>query len=195
MSLLYCWCKLKNHIKGVWHKPQGWFSLAPVQFRSISLWEGDRLSVPANSVPLKEQEYKHTGKCSLFVHPSHTHPRLAWMPSVTFVELLVCQPGVSSPCDNQTWNQRGKDCYHLAQNCTVGIHCNFSETTKHIQCLLATFLASLGGLKVCSSRGLIWQPCAVAVHDCPLNCWSGGLMRLMRSQVSFMPVKESIGGD
>ena len=102
MSLSYCWCKLKNHIKGVWHEPQGWFSSTPVQFRSVLVWEGDRLSVPANSVHLKEQEYRHTGMCSLFVHPSCTHPKLAWMPLVSFVELLVHQLSVSSPCDNQT---------------------------------------------------------------------------------------------
>ena len=106
------------------------------------------------------------------------HPRLAWMPSVS-VELLVCQLGVSSPCDNQTWNWKGKDHYHLEQNHAVGINCNFSVPTKFIQCLPVTFSASLGGPKMCSSRGLVWQPCAVAVHDYPLNCWSGGFIRLM----------------
>ena len=40
-------------------------------------WEGSRLFVLVNLVPLKEQEYKQTGKCSLFVSTSHTHPRLA----------------------------------------------------------------------------------------------------------------------
>ena len=99
--ILWCHCHTADVIKGVLHEPQGWFSFAAVQFRSISVWEGDRLFVLANFVPLEEQEYKQIGKCSLFVHPSHMCPRLAWMPLVSFAELLVCQPGVSSPCDNQ----------------------------------------------------------------------------------------------
>ena len=61
------------------------------------------------------------------------HPRLSWMPSVGGVELLVCQLGVSSPCDNQTWNWRGKDHYHLEENGAVEINCDFSEPAKHIQ--------------------------------------------------------------
>ena len=166
-SLLYCWCKLRKDMKGGLTQTWGWFSLARVQFRSVLVWEGYRLSAPANSVPLEEWEYKHTGKCSLFVHPSCTHPRLAWTPLVSFVELLVCQPGVRSPCDNQTWNQKGKDHYCLEQNHGAGINCDFSETTKHMQCLPVTFLASLGGHEACSSRGLVWQPCAVAVNDHP----------------------------
>ena len=65
---------------------------------------------------------------------------------------------------------------------------------------MATFLASLGELKKKwkDLRGLVWQCGAVAVCDCPLNCQSGGLRRLMStlSQVGSVPtsVKESIGG-
>ena len=105
------------------------------------------------------------GKCSLFVHHSGMHPRLAWTPSVSVVELLVCWQGVSSPCNNQTWNWRGKDHHQSEQNGAAGINCDFSEPTIYIQHLLVTFLASLGGPKVHSSRGLVWQPCAVAVCD------------------------------
>ena len=86
------------------------------------------------------------------------HPRLAWKPPVNIIELLVCQLGVLSPCDSQTWNWKGKDCYHLEQNCNVGINCNFGEPTEFIQHLLVTFLASLGGLEVYSPRGLVWHP-------------------------------------
>ena len=132
MSLLYCWCKLRNDIRGVLHEPQGWFSWVPVQFRSVSVWEGNRLFVLANSVPLEKQEYKQTGKYSLFVHPSHMCPRLAWMPLFSFAELLVCQPGVSSPYDKQIWNWKGKDCYCLEQNPTVRINCDIGEPTKFI---------------------------------------------------------------
>ena len=35
-----------------------------------------------------------------------------------------------------------------------------------------------GWAKVCSSRGLVWQLCTVMVHNHPLICWSGGLIRL-----------------
>ena len=158
MSLSYCWCKHNNYKKGVPHEPWGWPILAPVRFQSNLVWEGNQLSVPANSVPLEEKEYKHTGKCSLFVHPSHMHPRLAWMPPVSTVELLVCQLGVLSPCNSQAWNWTGKDCYHLEQNHAAGINDNLCEPTKFIQHLPVTFLGSLGGLKVCSSIGLVWQP-------------------------------------
>ena len=46
-------------------------------------------------------------------------------------------------------------------------------------------------------RGLVWQLLAVAVHDHPLNCQSGGLIRLARtcSQVESIPMPaESVGG-
>ena len=134
------------------------------------------------STRLNQQYEKSTlniGKCSLFVHPSHTCPRLAWTPPVSIVELLLCQPGVSSPCDNWTWNGKGKDCYCLEQDHAVGINCDFSKPTKYIQHLPVTILSSLGGPKVHSSRGLVWQPCAVAPHDHSLNCSSSGLIRLM----------------
>ena len=106
------------------------------------------------------------------------HPRLAWMPSVSIVELLVCQPGASSSCNSQTWNQKGKDHYFLEWNCTSGINHHLIDPTEIIQCPPVTFLVSLWGLKVCSSSGLVWQPYTVAIHDHPLNCWSGGLIRL-----------------
>ena len=136
-------------------------SLGPFQFGRVT----DSLSQP-----LKEQEYKHTGKCSLFVHSSHMHPRLAWMPLVSIVELLVCQLSVSSPCKNQNWNWKGKNCYHLEKNHNAGMNCNAGQPTKFIQCLSVTFLVFLGGLKVHSSRGLVGQSCTVAVHDWALNC-------------------------
>ena len=165
---------------GVLHEPQGWIGFAPAYFGSVLALEGYRLFVP-NSVPLVEQEYKQTGKCSLFVHPSCMCPRLAWMPFVSSAKLLVCEPGVSSPCNNQTWIWKGKDHYHLDQNHAAGINCNVGEPTEFIQHLSVTFLASLGGLKVHSSGGLVWQPSAVAVHNCPLNSSSGGLIRLMNT--------------
>ena len=82
------------------------------------------------------------------------------------------------PAIVKAWNQKGKDCYHLEQNHTARINHTFGELTKYIQCLPVTFLVSLGGSKVYSSSGLVWQSCAVAVCDHPLNCWSGGLIRL-----------------
>ena len=57
---------------------------------------------------------------------------------------------------------------------------------------MVTFLASLGGLKKKwqDPRGLVWQCGAVAVHDCPLNCQSGGSRRLAStfSQVGSVPM-------
>ena len=47
-------------------------------------------------------------------------------------------------------------------------------------------MVTFSGILGCSSkqrwqdpRGLVWQCGAVAVHDCPLNCHSGGLRWLM----------------
>ena len=63
-----------------------------------------------------------------------------------------------------------------------------------------TFLASLGGpkKKLQDPRGLVWQLYAITVHGCPLNCQSGGLIRLVStfSQVGSVPMfaKESVGG-
>ena len=70
------------------------------------------------------------------------------MPFVSSAKLLVCQPGVMSPCDDQTWNWKGKDHYHLEQNHAVGINCNVSEPTKFIPRLEASFtpaMKSVGG--------------------------------------------------
>ena len=52
--------------------------------------------------------------------------------------------------------------------------------------------------KLQDPRGQGWQLKAVVVCNCPLNCQSGGLIRLVStcSQVGSvpMPAKESVGG-
>ena len=73
---------------------------------------------------------KHVGKCSLFVYLSCMHPRFAWMPSVSIVELLVCQLGSLSRCIHHTWYQRSKDHSHLEQNCAFGINHDLGVPTK-----------------------------------------------------------------
>ena len=56
-----------------------------------------RPSVPATSVPLKEWDYNHTGKCSLFVHLVCMCPTLTWHPKLVHFSCLLASQVAHHP--------------------------------------------------------------------------------------------------
>ena len=100
-------------------------------------------------------------------------------PLVSFAELLVCQLGVSSPYNNQTWNWKGKGPlpFWAELCCRNKSRCQWAHWIH--QASLSHIFGVPGWAQSCSSSSLVWQPCTVAAHNHPLHCWSGGLIRLM----------------
>ena len=92
---------------------------------------------------------------------------------LVFFELLVYQPGGSSPYIYQTWYWRSKDHCCSEKNCTLGINHDLGVPTKIFQCPCETFLASLGGIKVVQSQrsGLAVLGCGGSQLPLKLLIW------------------------